>query len=546
MQTSTRGTAGPSTTNTVFSTRAENVSPIDEDSDASLEEFVQAIKGSRRGLTSHVEPPHYSQIPVSQRELPAPPRRGPYRGPDDIDRAPAYQRAPSQREPVSDENAQWRPQPQGGPPRGLRQRQPQQAFIPERDSSFGPRSKQTDGRAMPLETRPAWQGASGREQQVGAMRDDPNVAPLSLPAKPGKRNAAKGESHFRARLSHIGSPRLDGTSGPGAAMRKLISSKTHKKANSLATQSPRTQYNMDSYQQSPNPYPSPPYEDRYKMTSTSPQLQHSPGQSITIKRKPPPDAHVDRNSNHAHPLASSPINEDDIPKPPTPESPNAQHPARGNDWTQPSSRFSMTTYATTADGVTSIENSPAIGMESPHLSIASSFGGPVSRNEHLRSVSDAPFAKRSGLAVRPDSVASDKTINRLAGSESEAATATPRRASLSSLSKPLPRAPPEVSAGDRVGHLTAQLEGLANRRLNINRCVKQMTELIPIDNLLDSAAVQERRALERKKVDALKAELAEVQREEHELGLMLHRAYKRQNKEAVYEPTTLWVRRVAG
>ncbi|OAQ99990.1 hypothetical protein LLEC1_01838 [Akanthomyces lecanii] len=524
---------------------AENVSPIDADSDASLEEFVQAIKGNRRGLTPPIEPPHHSQAPVSQRDLPAPPRRGPHRGPD-IDRPPVYQRASSQRKPVSDENAHRRLQPQTEPLRGLRQRPQQEAFIPARDSSFGLRHKKTDGRAIPLESRPAWQGASGREQQVGAMRDDPNVAPLSLATKPGKRNTAKGESNFRARLSHIGSPHLDGTSGPGAAMRKFISSRTHKKGNSLATHSPRSQYNIDASQQSPNPYPSPPYEDRYRMTSTAPQVQHPPGHSITIRRKPPPGAHVNRSSNHVNPLASSPINEDEAPKPPAPESPSAPHPVRGDAWTQPNSRFSMTTYATTADGVTSIENSPAIGMESPRLSSSSSFGGPVSRNEHLRSVSDAPLTSRGGLELRPDSVASDETIHRLPGFDSKAASSTPRRASLSSLSKPLPPAPPEVSAGDRVGHLAAQLEGLANRRLNINRCVKQMTELIPIDNLLDSDAVQERRALERKKVDALKVELAEVQREEHELGLMLHRAYKRQNKEAVYEPTTLWVRRVAG
>lgn len=114
-----------------------------------------------------------------------------------------------------------------------------------------------------------------------------------------------------------------------------------------------------------------------------------------------------------------------------------------------------------------------------------------------------------------------------------------------STSKPLPPAPPEVSASDRVAHLTAQLNGLANRRININRCVKQMTELMPTDNVMAGEQVRQRREEEKKKVEALRAELAEVQREEYELGLMLHRAYKRQDREAQYEPTTLWVRRVA-
>lgn len=72
-----------------------------------------------------------------------------------------------------------------------------------------------------------------------------------------------------------------------------------------------------------------------------------------------------------------------------------------------------------------------------------------------------------------------------------------------------------------------------------------MTEQMPIDHLLNSDEVLRRRELERQRIDGLKAELAEIQREQHELGLMLHRAHKRQNKEAVYEPTSLWVRRVA-
>ncbi|KAM3445789.1 hypothetical protein NHJ13734_000242 [Beauveria thailandica] len=538
---------------------AGNVSPIDDDSDASLDDFVRAVKGERRHLTPPGEPLRYSQIPHPHRDLPALPRPGPYHAPG-LDQAPAYQRPPSQRKPVADQNTQWHPQPQlQGDSAGLVPRHPQQTFIPQRDSSSGTRTRHADTRATPLDARPPWQGASGREQQVASMRDDPSVALLSLPVKGGKRNTAKGDGHVRTRLSHIGNPRTDGTTGPAAAMRKLLfSSRTHKKANSLATQSPRAQYNMDASQYESNPYPSPPHHDPYRMASASPPLRHSPGQSITIKRKPPPGVHVDkisnnahalisarvdRNSNHAHPLASSPVYEKDMPKPPTPESPSAPR-QRGDAWAQPASRFSMTSYATTVSGVTSIDSSPAIGIQLPTSSF-SPFDETLSRPEHLRSVSDAPFAIRSALNSRPDSTASNNTTSTSAVPGSGAAVSTPRRSSLSSMSKPLPPAPPEVSASDRVTHLTAQLDGLANRRLNIDRCIKQMTEQMPIDHLLNSDEVLRRRELERKKIDGLKAELAEIQREQHELGLMLHRAHKRQNKEAVYEPTSLWVRRVA-
>jgi hypothetical protein len=71
-----------------------------------------------------------------------------------------------------------------------------------------------------------------------------------------------------------------------------------------------------------------------------------------------------------------------------------------------------------------------------------------------------------------------------------------------------------------------------------------MTELMPRDNLMASAEVLRKREIEKQKVEGLKKELAEIQLEEYDLGLKLHRAYKRLNRGADYEPTTLWVRRV--
>jgi hypothetical protein len=123
------------------------------------------------------------------------------------------------------------------------------------------------------------------------------------------------------------------------------------------------------------------------------------------------------------------------------------------------------------------------------------------------------------------------------------------RASTSDMNKSLPPAPPEQSADqahDRVGLLNAQLRALANRRININRSIAQMTELMPTDKLMNSAEVVRKRETEKRKVEVLKQELADVQREEYELGLKLHRAYKRLDREAEWEPTTLWVRRVTG
>lgn len=73
-----------------------------------------------------------------------------------------------------------------------------------------------------------------------------------------------------------------------------------------------------------------------------------------------------------------------------------------------------------------------------------------------------------------------------------------------------------------------------------------MTELMPQDNLVVTSEVWRKREEEKRKVDGLKTEEADIRRQEHDIGLRLHRAWKRRDKEAVYEPTGLWVRRVTG
>lgn len=105
---------------------------------------------------------------------------------------------------------------------------------------------------------------------------------------------------------------------------------------------------------------------------------------------------------------------------------------------------------------------------------------------------------------------------------------------------------PANTTADRITQLNALLQDLANRRLNINRAIKQMTELMPQDNLIMQDAVRRKREDEKRKIEELKSRLDDIGREEHELGMKLHRAYKKLDRSAEYEPTTLWVRRATG
>jgi len=73
-----------------------------------------------------------------------------------------------------------------------------------------------------------------------------------------------------------------------------------------------------------------------------------------------------------------------------------------------------------------------------------------------------------------------------------------------------------------------------------------MTELMPKDSVILTDDVRRKREMEKMKVEQLRIEEADVAREQHDIGLRLHRAWKRRDKNAVYEPTGLWVRRVTG
>lgn len=161
---------------------------------------------------------------------------------------------------------------------------------------------------------------------------------------------------------------------------------------------------------------------------------------------------------------------------------------------------------------------------------------PVPGGDSYRSASAEPVIISMGTSFLSSST---EKLDQLKSSVKE------RPVSIMSTDKALPPAPPELSsANDRVGNLNARLENLAHRRINITKSIRKMTELMPTDNLMASSDVLRKREIEKKKVEGLKEELAEVQREEHDLGLKLHRAYKRLDKNGECEPTTLWVRRV--
>lgn len=114
--------------------------------------------------------------------------------------------------------------------------------------------------------------------------------------------------------------------------------------------------------------------------------------------------------------------------------------------------------------------------------------------------------------------------------------------------KELPLVSAAFEPWDRISFLTFKLQELANRRVNLGRAIDQSASLLPKDSLFSSAEERRKREEGKKKIEAVRQELEEVQKEEYELGLKLHRAYKRQERQdqekGLPRHTGTWIKRV--
>ncbi|KAG6005403.1 hypothetical protein E4U21_000183 [Claviceps maximensis] len=433
-----------------------------------------------------------------------------------------------------------------------------------------------------IDRRPPWDGASGRSVMVQTMWDDLTVAPLKIPSRVNQRLAGHSEKSGVSPPGASPGAEPSNISTGGSAMRRLLQGGSKNKTRESRAQAVAQ---PSAVRQRPLPesaYPSPPnmeggilaqeagpsYGAPFHDLQTQALGSHPPDlfrpSLNVIKRKPHPA------SSNASPAPNNTYSEIAI-SGGTAESPEA---AGGGGLFVPTaqclpdyrseyassgplaSRFSITTYATSDPGsprLSSEEIVPPLPVLPPVLSVmdrsrpVTGGRGRSSSSQHPIYVGlSSPFmstveqqeqhATGDGRNQKPQNRSVSDT--RFADHD--------RQSSSLSISKPLPLAPNQGKSGDLVSQLDAQISALFHRRVNIEKSIKQMTELMPRDNLLASEHVLRKREEEKQKVDKLRQELGEIQSEEHELGLKLYRARKRQEREADYESTPLWVSRVAG
>lgn len=183
------------------------------------------------------------------------------------------------------------------------------------------------------------------------------------------------------------------------------------------------------------------------------------------------------------------------------------------------SRFSATTYATT-----SYDDSPPATPEMGSTTSPTS-ATPNSVLNRKRPVPAAGIPSSKATTRKPTPSAVPRTPPSLEKRDS----------------KSLPKAPENVEPVSPVQTLQAKRDALRRRKRNIETVIYELTHVVqPSSIAYDKASRQEIK----KTVDQLSKELADVVKDEHETGLKLHRAWKRHDDFAAYEPTSIWVRRV--
>ena len=354
-----------------------------------------------------------------------------------------------------------------------------------------------------LALREGWKGANGRSVIVKPLTDKPLPQVQALHLPPGSRSRPSGPTEQLSvrdppapspdLSTSYKDPRLLSRAESDDGIRPPVPLKIGRPSPSVTVTSPEPQGAQER-----SGYPSPAMSDIRSPLARNPSNEkleeHPISTSTDIKRRDGNMQEVGENGFRAVTLHMH---------------------IEG----QPPSRFSTTTYATTA--YESPPTTPKLYSEPPMPEPLTLM---VNRR---RPVPVAGVSSAAATARKP--TPSEKAAISKADAE--------RR-----YSKTLPKSPPEAEAVDRVSSLQARLDNLHRRRRNLQTVIHELTDVVqPSSIAYDMASRQEIK----RTVDALNRELAEVLQEVHETGLQLHRAWKRQDRNE-YEPTSLWVRRVTG
>jgi hypothetical protein len=366
----------------------------------------------------------------------------------------------------------------------------------------------------PVDTRPLepWSRATGRAEIAKPFKDQPSNEPLRLPRKSeAGRAAGLGKDASNSLTTTLGrDPRADtepvantdaGFSMHEEPIKPIVPLKVIGTSPPRGIASPISPHNPAN----PNPYSYP-----------------SP---ITPTNKQPLTASNSGNRG-ARPE----------PAQPEPATPKAKA-AKGSVNSTPgstaskdnglSSRFSWTTYNTSTTYQHSPPPSPPPSL--PTSKVPASAATSILNRKRPISTADKIPARKPVATASPGHA----TIM-------SSGPPSPRPDSTYSTSthKALPRPPTELTAVDHVQVLESQMEDLRIQRNNVFRVLNDLNSKIPSNPMITD--FKRMRLVEQRKKDYAE-QLAQIKREEHDVGLKLHRAWRKRDDQS---ESALWVRRV--
>lgn len=426
--------------------------------------------------------------------------------------------------------------------------------------------------------RPAWKGASGRQALVPAPEDNPGL-PLPIPRRSSKQMDEQVKSPVR-------SPR---TSAPQTVERFVA---PVYETGPVASPSVIQEQDDESLHEHESIIkPTPPLKtsrDKAKgnVSSAGPSGFERTGYPSPVS--PNEQATSPTQSTHTHDYRSSPIAplSGDIILPKRVSQVQTDHsspPGRSSDQYPDSdpvtSRFSWTTANTSTTYQHSPPPSPPPPMPTAYANIRSPpspVGSHVtarvdpnvapsilSRGHPTRRLGDQaateppspPFSGRSfsitsrkpipvpsysNEPIRQEIPLGDWRVGSTFRVPQRAASLAPSTATTMT-NKTLPKTPGELSSVDLITSLQAQQNDLQQQRFNIQRIIGDLEKPGQQNPLYTDFRARKEKD---KRCEGLKLDLAEVISAEHEVGLRLHRAWKRREKEDPNTPgSILWVRR---
>jgi hypothetical protein len=409
---------------------------------------------------------------------------------------------------------------------------------------FSERLGRTSARPPPVETtkHEPWSRATGRSQIAPPLKDQPSDRPLQLPRKTLSPTSER---------SNVSVP------------------------NALAASARRGVEGADTGSVADNPHDLNAHDDLIKPTvplkvgrNTPPRIFASPvtptyPKGLGIQTYPSPRTPTHKTSTES---ADTVIHEQafakEIPAPQRITTPPQDPIARKSidhtppkDKQAPTSRFSWTTY----NSSTTYQHSPPPSppnlptatpprqrVVTEPISAATAASSILSRRRPVPQADTTSVSVPTPKAAAPDTPGT-ALIHPAMSSPTSPGPVSPSSASVYSTattgtSKALPLPPTSLSAADHIAVLESAMEDLRIRRSNVYRLLNDLNNAAPPNPLITD--FKRARLVEQRK-RAFEDELSEIKREEYDVGMKLHRAWKKRERDDPNQAgSAIWVRRV--